>query len=230
MKKIIALVFFTSVGLVSHGQCADLSVSVSSSDTSYVQLFHAGFFLIPSGFENICEWEVTTFSGDIIYQDNTSGDAFEQGLVLFDHSVPILDSMKVTVVITNDIAGIICTLSDTLYWEETEVLPGYFIGNWAILSNNGGVEEEITSSTEFHIDDNGIEIFPSLVSDYFQIDGSQDLYSVTILDLGGQVVQTHIDLQRLERFDVSRFPSGTYFVQFRSKDNLNFGVKKIIKN
>jgi hypothetical protein len=230
MKKIIALVFFTSVGLVSHGQCADLSISVSSSDTSYVQLYHAGFFLIPSGFENICEWEVTTFSGDIIYQDTTSGDAFEQGLVLFDHSVPILDSMKVTVVITNDIAGIICTLSDTLYWEETEVLPGSFIGNWAILSNNGGVEEEITSATEFHIDDNGIEIFPSLVSDYFQIDGSQDLYSVTILDLCGQVVQTHIDLQRLERVDVSRFPSGTYFVQCRSKDNLNFGVKKIIKN
>ena len=172
MKKILALLFFTSLNLLSHGQCSALSISVSSSDTSYIQLYHAGFFLIPSGFANICEWEVSTFSGDLIFQDTTSGDAFEQGLVFFEHSVPISDSMKVTVVITNDIAGSICTLGDTLYWEETEILPGSYIGNWAILSSNGGIEEEITILADFATDNNKLKLFPFPVDDYYQIDGT----------------------------------------------------------
>lgn len=230
MKKVIALLFFTSLNLLSHGQCSALSISVSSSDTSYIQLYHAGFFLIPSGFANICEWEVSTFSGDLIFQDTTSGDAFEQGLVFFEHSVPISDSMKVTVVITNDIAGSICTLGDTLYWEETEVLPGSFIGNWAILSSNGGIEEEITSLAEFATDDNKLKLFPSPVDDYFQIDGAQDVYDVTILNFSGQVLQTHLAVHKGERVDVSAIPSGSYLVQIRTKGHSNVGVKKIIKN
>lgn len=114
MKK-----FITSVILISaaHGQCSTVNISVSASDTSYVQLYHPGFFNIPSGFANVCDWEVTTFTGELVFENTTSGDAFEQGLVLFDHTVPITDSMKVTVAITNPIEGIICTISDTLYWE-----------------------------------------------------------------------------------------------------------------
>jgi hypothetical protein len=230
MKKIIALLFFTSLNLLSHGQCSALSISVSSSDTSYVQLYHAGFFLISSGFANICEWEVSTFSGDLIFQDTTSGDAFEQGLVLFEHNVPISDSMKVSVVITNDSAGIICTLGDTLYWEETEVLPGAFIGNWVILSSNGGIEEEITSLLELVTDDNKLKLFPSPVDDYFQIKGSQELYDLTIMNLSGQVLQTHHAVHNGERVDVSAIPSGSYLVQIRTKDHSNVGVRKIIKN
>ena len=229
MKKIIALIFFVSTNLVSSGQCSTVSVQVSSSDTSYVQLYHAGFFNIPSGFANICEWEVTTFSGEIIYQDTTSGDAFEQGLVLFDHSTPITDSMKATIVITNNIEGIICTMNDTLYWKETEVLPGSFIGNWTVLSSNGGVEEEITSSNEVAIDVKNIKLFPSPVHDYFQIEGNQDIYSFIILDLNGQILETYNNIYSRKKVDVSYFPSGVYFIQFRDKNNRNLDVKKMIK-
>jgi hypothetical protein len=230
MKKIIALIFFVIANLVLKGQCSTVSVQVSSSDTSYVQLYHAGFFNIPSGFVNICEWEVTTFSGEIIYQDTTSGDAFEQGLVLFDHSVSISDSMKATIVITNDVEGIICTMNDTLYWKETEVIPGSFIGNWEVVSGNGGVEEEITSSNEITIEVKKIKIFPSPVLDYFQIEGNQDIYTFTILDLNGQILETYSNIHRRGKVDISYFPSGMYFVQFWDKNNRNIGVKKIIKN
>jgi len=229
MKKIIALIIFVSANLVSSGQCSTVSVQVSSSDTSYVQLYHAGFFNIPSGFANICEWEVTTFSGEIIYQDTTSGTAFEQGLVLFDHSVPITDSMKATIVITNDIEGIICKMNDTLYWEEKEVLPGSFIGNWAVLSSNGGVEEEITSSNEVATDAKNIKLFPSPVHDYFQIEGDQDIYSFNILDFNGRILETYDNIYRREKVDVSYFPSGMYFIQFRDRNYRIAGVKKIIR-
>lgn len=215
--------------MLCYGQCSTVSVQVSASDTSIVQLYHAGFFLIPSGFANICEWEVTTFSGEIVYQDTTSGDAFEQGMVTFDHAVPITDSMKATIIITNNMEGIICTMKDTLYWEEIEVLPGSFIGNWAVLSSNGGVEEEITPTTEVLLDAKSIELFPSPVQDYFQIKGNQNVYSFTILGLNGQLLDSFTNIQELEKVDISTYPPGMYLVQFRDENNRNIGGKKIIK-
>ena len=229
MKQIIAVTFFVFSNLVVFGQCSTVSVQISSSDTSYIQLYHAGFFNIPSGFANICEWEVTTFSGEIIYQDTTSGSAFEQGQVLFNHSVPITDSLKATIVITNDIEGIICTMNDTLYWKETEVLPGSFIGNWDVLSSNGGEEEDITSSNEIAIEKNEIRLFPSPTQDYFQIEGKQAIYSFTILNLNGQILETFNNIRRLQKVDISYFSTGMYFVQFQDEKNRNLIVKKIIK-
>lgn len=228
MKKIIAFLFFISAHSAAFGQCSTVSVQVSASDTSYVQLYHAGFFNIPSGFENICEWEVTTFTGEIIFQDTTSGAAFEQGSVLFNHSVPITDSMKATIIITNTVEGIICTMNDTLYWNEIEVLPGSFIGDWAVLSSNGGVEEEITS-TENTIDLNTIELFPNPVHDYFQIKGDQELYAIKVFDLNGQTIEIFYTIRNQEKVDISYFVPGLYFVQFLDVKNRSVGVKKIIK-
>lgn len=229
MKQIIAFIFFVSASLGLNGQCSFVSVQISSSDTSYVQLYHAGFFILPSGFANICAWEVTTFSGEIVYQDTTSGTAFEQGLVLFDHDVPITDSMKATIVITNNLEGFICTIRDTLFWKETEVLPGFPIGNWEVLSSNGGVEESITSSNEMAIGTNGISIFPSPAYDHFRIEGDRDDYSFVIFDLNGRILYDYQHIQNREKVDVSGFPSGMYFIQFRDKDDLNIGISKLIK-
>lgn len=230
MKKIIALIFFASANLVSFGQCSTVSVQVSSSDTSYIQLYHAGFFNIPSGFANICEWEVTTFSGELIYQDTTSGTAFEQGIVYFEHSVPITDSIKVTLVIINNIEEIICTINDTLYWEETEVLPDIFIGNWAVLSSNGGVEEEITSFNEISIDLKKMELFPSPIHDHFYIKGNHEAYAFAILDLNGRILKTYNSIHNREKVDVSYLPSGIYCIQLWDDNNRKLGIKKIIKN
>lgn len=229
MKKIIALLFFLSTYLVSNGQCSTVAVQISSSDTTLVQLYQAGFFNIPSGFDNICEWEVTSFSGDIIHQETTSGGATEQSTVIFNHSIPITDSMKATIIITNITEGITCTMNDTLYWKETEILPGSFIGNWEVLSSNGGVEEEITTSLEIAEDLKRIEIFPSPVQDYFQIKGSLDDYSFTICNSNGQIIKTFKNVPAEEKVDFSSYNSGIYFIQFWDNSDRNIGVKKIIK-
>ncbi|HMQ49600.1 MAG TPA: T9SS type A sorting domain-containing protein [Saprospiraceae bacterium] len=229
MKFIITFLFWVAINLLLNGQCSTVSVQVSSSDTSYVQLYHAGFFLIPSGFANSCEWEVTTFSGEIIYQDTTSGGAFEQGLVLFDHSVPITDSMKVTIVITNQIEGIICTMSDTLYWNETEVLPGSFIGDWEVLSSNFGVEEQINASEETVSGLKKVALFPSPVQHFFQLKGSQGINTLVILDVNGQVLLSYPNIQDGDQVDASGIPPGMYFVQLWDKNTSNLVVMKMIK-
>ncbi|MCZ4410452.1 T9SS type A sorting domain-containing protein [Cryomorphaceae bacterium 1068] len=229
MKKIIASIILVSATLFANGQCSSMGLSVSASDTAYVQLYHPGFFLIPSGFANTCEWEVTTFSGEVVFQDATSGDAFEQGQVLFDHMVPITDSMEVTVAITNTIEGIICTVTDTLFWKETEVLPGIFIGNWDVLNIVGGVEEVLTSTAHYGGEDNDFKVFPSPFDTYFQIEGSQDLYSLSLLNLSGQVIESYASVSLLEKVDVSHLPAGMYFVQFLSADRSSYGVKRMVK-
>ena len=229
MKKIITLFFFILSNFVSYGQCSTVSVQISSSDTTYVQLYQAGFFNIPSGFDNICEWEVTSFSGDVLHQETTSGGANDQSSVFFNHSIPLTDSMKATIIITNDTEGIICTMNDTLYWKETEVLPGSFVGNWDVLSSNGGVEEPITTSAEVILDAPNIEIIPSLVYNQFMIKGDLDYYSFTIVDLNGQILATHNNIQTQEEIDVSHLSAGLYFVQFWDKNKQNIIVKKMVK-
>ena len=229
MKKIFALITFTTIHLLVEAQCSTVSVSVSASDTSYVQLYHAGFFNIPSGFANICAWEVSSFSGETVYQDITSGDANKQGRVLFDHSIPISDSMKVSIMITNEIENIICTINDTLYWKETEVLPGSFIGNWEVLNSNGGVEEELTSSDEATKALTTIKLLPSPARDYLRIEGSHEIYTFSILALNGQTLKTYYGIQSGEEVNISFVPSGMFFVQVRDKHNNTLCVRKSIK-
>lgn len=229
MKKIIASLLLVLTYYASNGQCSEVSLSVSASDTTYVQLFHPGFSIIPSGFDNICEWEVTSFSGDSIFQGTTSGQLNEQSFVLFDHSIPITDSMQATLVITNNTEGIICTVVDTLYWNEIEVLPGSLIGNWEILSSNGGVEKEITTTTEITLKGENLELFPSPTYDFFQIKGDQEIYSFTIYDSNGQISATHNNISRFEKVDISNYSPGIYWVQFRDTNNRTIEVKKVLK-
>jgi len=137
--------------------------------------------------------------------------------------------MKATIVITNNTEGITCTMNDTLYWKETEVLPGSFIGNWDVLSSNGGVEEPIITSLEVVQDLPTIELFPSLVYDHFNIKGDFDVYLFSILDLNGQLLATHNNLPSHEKVDISHFSAGLYFVKFWDKNKRNLVIKKIVK-
>ncbi|MFK7773218.1 MAG: T9SS type A sorting domain-containing protein [Saprospiraceae bacterium] len=229
MRKVSLLLLFVLANFISNGQCSSVGVQISSSDTTYIQLYHAGFFLIPSGDENIVQWEVTTFSGDIIHQDNTSGGFNDQSNSYFDHSIPITDSMKATIIITNNTEGIMCTMTDTLYWQVDEILPGAFIGYWNVLSDNGGVEEDISTSSEEIFNVQNIELFPSPAFDHFSLKGDLDVYSFNIIDVNGQILGTYNNIHSQERVDISQYSSGVYFVQFWDQKNKNIGVKKMVK-
>jgi len=144
MKGSFFCLLFVLVSITAKTQCEDVAIQVSSSDETFVQLYHAGFFNLPSGFDNICDWEVTDFSGSIIHEATTSGVWADQSFTSFSHSVPITDSMKVTLIISNETSGLTCEMNDTLFWKLTEILPGTFIGDWEVLSSNPG--EDISFS------------------------------------------------------------------------------------
>ncbi len=227
MKKIHALLPLLFSHLLAQSQCSSMGLSVSTSDTTSVQLYQAGFFLLPSGFANVCAWEVTTFSGDIVQQATTSGDFPGQAFMAFDHTVPITDSMQVTLVITNDSSGITCTVIDTLYWQETEVIPGVFIGNWALLGNSGGLQTGLADPGS--TDRANITVFPSPAVDHVQIRGVGSSYAVSIMNVSGALVATHANMQAGDRVDVAPLPAGVYLMHLSDDRSMPLGILKFVK-
>jgi hypothetical protein len=200
MKKIAALFLMTLPSLSARSQCAATDVSVSSSDTAYVQLYHPGFFILPSGFANVCQWEVTTSFGGVVFDTITSGAAFEQGLVLFDHTVPITDSMFVTVVITNPITMDTCTLMNTLVVEDP------------------GADSE-----------SNIVLFPSPAVDHLRIDAPRSRYALDIVNMTGALVHSDANFMTSQPLDVSHLQPGIYFVGLQDDRGVTLGMRKFIK-
>lgn len=227
MKTIITalLSLLSTAGILS--QCSDVSIQISSSDTSYIQLYNAGIFLIPSGENNVCVWEVTDFSGAVVHQDTTSGVFEDQSFSYFDHMISINDSMKATLEITNEDEGSICTINDTLYWKETEVLPGSFIGSWDVLSSNGGVEDFEVSPTEFNSKDLQISIYPSPATHHFSINGTLEKYDFSIINSKGQIIKQYYGIINQESIDISDLVSGLYYIYFTNNQRRTISVKKI---
>ena len=132
MKILYASLLTLGIYSSAMTQCSGVEIQVSSSTETLVQLYNAGFFFINPGNENICDWLVSDFDGNIIHEATTTGEFIEQATTIFTHSIPTSDSMYVSLVITNETAGVVCNISDTLIWENA-------INNWEVLSSNLGV-------------------------------------------------------------------------------------------
>ena len=128
--------------------------------------------------------------------------------------------------ITNDSSGLTCTIIDTLYWNETEVIPGVFIGNWAILNSNGGVQtglaDQATSSAH-------ISVFPSPAVDHVQVKGAGSGYALSIIDASGALVATHANGRTSDRVDVSHLPPGVYLVRLWDDRDVHLGTRPFVK-
>jgi hypothetical protein len=229
MRNLLTCSLFVLLRISAFGQCSDVSISVSSSDTNFVQLYHAGLFLIDSGYANICEWEVNTFDGTVIHQDTTIGLFEEQSFSLFNHTVPISDSMVVNLYITNPVSGIACSITDTLFWDETEILPGSFVGNWAVIGQYGGTESELVSTLEPSRPNRRFEIHPTLFSDQFRISTSSDQYILTVVDASGRVIFSYETSNTSEPINTSYWPKGIYFVSGQSSSGVFLGSSKVLK-
>ena len=119
----------TSVGCDSMA----LVVNVGSQETA-LNLYHPGGYLTWPPSENVMDWLFTDEEGNVVHEETL----IDENFVSFGHNVPITDTMFVSVLLTNDSSiyydgnPVACLIEDYLTWEETEIIPGTFIGSWTL--------------------------------------------------------------------------------------------------
>jgi len=152
MKKLTALLTL-ALGLtqfasaqVTTVDCDMMNLVVNVSDTGLVKLYHPGHYLTHPQSENVIEWEVTDAAGNVIAQETLIDDSD----FLFDFNTPLTEIMNVSAHLTNDSAihngfPVNCLIEDQLFWEVTEIVPGYISGRWEFLHGNVGVDQNEVS-------------------------------------------------------------------------------------
>ncbi|MCB0761432.1 MAG: PKD domain-containing protein [Flavobacteriales bacterium] len=133
MTKPVLFVFLSWITPGAIAQCEFVGISVSSSSETQVQLFTPTPFLIPNPEANVHFWDISDTNGNVIIQETTPSDG---NTFLFDHNVPITDTIVVCLSITNELAGpgITCTVCDSLVYNGPII-------EWEFLNNAGGIFE-----------------------------------------------------------------------------------------
>jgi hypothetical protein len=139
MKNFLTLLFLAFVSSVSAQitsvgcDSMALVVNVGSQETA-LNLYHPGGYLTWPPSENVMEWLFTDEEGNVVHEETL----IDENFVSFGHNVPITDTMFVSVLLTNDSSiyydgnPVACLIEDYLTWEETEIIPGTFIGSWTL--------------------------------------------------------------------------------------------------
>ena len=171
MKNIL-LIFIISLALASTTKaqvitcvpCDQISMVVNvGSDTTSLNVYHAGHYLTHPQEHNILSWEFTDNQGNIISQDTLIDEAFYS----FSHNFPITDTMNVTVYLRNDSANldnwyinqglptngnsINCLFEDKIYWMTGEYPSGTPWGRWEFLEgdySNPGVDLNVVLAVD----------------------------------------------------------------------------------
>lgn len=128
MNRMISTLLFILVTSIGYAQCEFIDMSVSSSSETQVQLYTPSPFFVPDPQSNMHFWDIQDTEGNIIVQETTGSTG---NFFLFEHNVPISDTMLACLTISNELAGpgITCSICDTLVW-------GGPIIEWAFLSGS----------------------------------------------------------------------------------------------
>lgn len=132
MKNSLFTLICAALAITASAQCEFIDMSVSSSSETQVQLFTPTPFFVPEPDATMHFWDVSDSDGNTIIQETTDSDG---NTFLFDHTVPLTDTILVCLSITNELAGpgISCVICDSLVW-------GGPILQWVITGQTGTFE------------------------------------------------------------------------------------------
>ena len=214
MKKFLfALVIALGLTQTTQAQvgCDMMNLIVNVSDTDYVSLYHPGHYLTWPQEENVIVWEITDMQGNMI----TADTLIDEPIFQFYHTVPITDTMNVTAILTNDSAGIACIIEDQLYWEETEVIPGVFIGRWEFVYGNVGGNlgmDETEASTA--------SVYPNPSNDIINISLDKgELLKIELYSMTGRLLFKQYLNSGTYTLNIGDYPSGSYLVRVFNQNN-----------
>ena len=229
MKKILlSLVVVLAIGQEIKSQVITavpcdmlgMTVNVGSSQTS-ISIHHSGQYMTHPQSENIFTWEFTDQQGNILHQDII----VNQQIIAFSHNWSLTDTINVRVHFVNDSANldawyinqglplnghsINCLFEDQLYWSTGASTPW---GSWTFIHGNPGFD--VTNINESQIVESNLKVYPSPTSNYLNLEGPKEDYSLQILNIQGKLFHEMKNINGNQKIDVSFLPSGLYFINF----------------
>jgi hypothetical protein len=224
MKKIILTISIAFViiqiikaQVITAVPCDMLGMSVNvGSSTNSISIYHSGQYMTHPRENNIFSWKFTDQQGNILHQDTIVNDAFCN----FGHNWSLTDTINVTVHLVNDSANldgwytsqglplngnsINCLFEDQLYWSTGTSTPW---GSWTFVHGNPGFD--VTNVNESKQIESNLKIYPSPTSNYINIEGPNEVYSLQILNIQGQLFHELNNIDGHQNTDVSFYPQAS---------------------
>ena len=225
MKNIfLTLLIIAGVTQVTLSQteipCEEKSWVVNvGSIPDFIDIYHSGHYLTFPREENVITWTVTDSQGAIIAQETLiDEDRFD-----FYHDIPTTDTMNISALLINEVAGVACFVEDVLFWEETELIPGVFTYRWEFLYGNVGTlgTNDLIAPT--------VSLYPNPSNDLINISFDKDqLQKIELYDTTGKLLFKSDLNTNTYALNIANYPSGVYFVRVFNQNNV-FVNKQIIK-
>ena len=107
------------------------------------------------------------------------------------------------------VSSINCLFEDQLYWSTGSSTPW---GSWTFIHGNPGFD--VTNINESQIVESNLKVYPSPTSNYLNLEGPKEDYSLQILNIQGKLFHELKNINGNQKIDVSFLPSGLYFINF----------------
>ena len=185
-------------------------VNVGSIE-DHIDIYHSGHYLTNPREENVITWTVTDNQGTIIAQETLiDEDRFD-----FYHDIPTTDTMNISALLINEVAGVACFVEDVLFWDTNN--------RWEFL--NGNVP--ILGANDLIIPT--VSLYPNPSNELINISFGEDrLSNIELYDITGKLLFKKELNANTYALNIANYPSGTYLVKVYNQNNALLN-KKIIK-
>jgi len=185
-------------------------VNVGSIE-DHIDIYHSGHYLTSPREENVITWTVTDNQGSIIAQETLiDEDRFD-----FYHDIPTTDTMNISALLINEVAGVACFVEDVLFWDTNNRWE-FLNGNVPILGANDFIETTVS-------------LYPNPSNELINISFDEDqLSKLEFYDITGKLLFKKELNTNTYALNIANYPSGTYIVKVFNQNNVSVN-KKIIK-
>ena len=185
-------------------------VNVGSIE-DHIDIYHSGHYLTSPREENVITWTVTDNQGSIIAQETLiDEDRFD-----FYHDIPTTDTMNISALLINEVAGVACFVEDVLFWDTNNRWE-FLNGNVPILGDNDLIIPTVS-------------LYPNPSNELINISFGEDrLSNIELYDITGKLLFKKELNANTYALNIANYPSGTYLVKVYNQNNALLN-KKIIK-
>ncbi len=216
MKKSIITMLLFAMTITINAQteipCEQKTWSVNiGSIPDHIDIYHSGHYLTTPSEENAITWTVTDNQGTIIAEETL----IDESRFDFYHDIPTTETMNISALLINEVAGVACFVEDVLFWGTNNRWE-FLNGSVPILGDN-----DLIAPT--------VSLYPNPSNELINISFGMDRLSmIELFDITGKLLFKKELNANTYALNIANYPSGTYLVKVYNQNNA-FLNKKIIK-